>query len=128
MITRERGARPRAVPMPFIAAVVLEQIYYDKLRALVNFASQSLDIEPPWHVECGLVGIQGLNVSVPPDEFRVVRKTDVILRVALNSKDAASLDSVLLAFFCEFHDATGYARPVDLGGFPPARPQWPPAN
>jgi hypothetical protein len=34
----------------------------------------------------------------------------------------SSLDAFLLAFFALIYDATGYARPDNLHGFPPGRP------
>jgi hypothetical protein len=107
----------------------LEQTYYDKIRALVLFASEELELEVPWQVECGLAGIQGLNIGVPPEEVRgPIRKQEVAFRRSLSTSDSGAIDSLLLGFFNEFHDAAGYARPDSLGGFPPLRPQWPPAS
>jgi hypothetical protein len=129
LIVRDRGDRPAGVRLPFVAAIILEQTYYDKLRSLITFASEYLKLEPPWQVELGLVGVQGLSVVVPPEEMRgPVRKSDIIVRRILKTSDSTAIDSLLLGFFNEFHDATGYARPDSLGGFPPARPQWPPAS
>ena len=126
-IVRERGERPAQLRLPFVAAIVLEQTYYDRLRALINFASENLELEPPWQVECGLVGIQGLHIAVPPEEIRgPIRKSEVVFRRVLKTSEGAAIDSLLLGFFNEFHDAAGYARPDSLGGFPPSRPQWPP--
>jgi hypothetical protein len=123
LIIRERENRPATVPLPFTSALVLEQVYYDKLRALLDFASRYLNLEPPWHVECGLVGINGLTLGVPPEELRGPIRTDVVsVERTLESRNEDSINGVLLDFFNEIHNATGYARPDNLGRFPPARP------
>lgn len=128
LIVRERGGRPASLPLPFVATVVLEQTYYDHLRALLAFAAERVELELPCQVECGLVGIEKLTLQVPPDEFRAVLKPEVAVRRVLKTTQAEAIDRILLDFFTELHDSTGYVRPEHLGGFPPARPQWQPAG
>lgn len=128
LIVRERGGRPEGLPLPFVPAVVLEQAYYDHLRALVAFATERLELQFPCQVECGLVGIEHLTLQVPPDEFRESLKPEAIVRRTLKTTQAEASDRILLDFYAEVHDTTGYMRPERLGGFPPARPQWPPAG
>ena len=128
LIVRERGGRPASLPLPFVATVVLEQTYYDHLRALLAFAAERVELQLPCHVECGLVGIENLTLQVPPDEFRASLKPEAVVRRILKTPGAEAIDRILLDFFTELHDTTGYVRPEHLGGFPPARPQWPPAG
>ncbi len=123
LIIREHGHRPATIPLPFTSALVLEQVYYDKLRALLEFASQHLNLEPPWQVECGLAAIDGLTLVVPPEEYRgPIRTGTVSVERTLKARHDEAVNAVLLEFFNEIHNATGYARPEKLGGFPPDRP------
>jgi hypothetical protein len=128
LIVRERGGRPASLPLPYVASVVLEQTYYDHLRALLAFASEHVELKFPCQIECGLVGVENLTLQVPPDEFRAVLKPEIVLRRILKTTQSEAIDRILLDFFIELHDIAGYVRPQHLGGFPPARPQWPPAG
>jgi hypothetical protein len=124
LIAHERGDRPVWIKLPFLASVVFERAYYDHLRALIAFAQQSLSLSPPWQVECGLVGIQGLHLGLSPDDIRgPVRKADVALRRTVKGVDESAMDRVLLEFFGMLHDAMGSERPAALHGFPPAKPR-----
>jgi hypothetical protein len=125
LIVRERGGRPASLPLPFLPSVVLEQAYYDHLRALLAFATGELELQLPCQVECSLVGIESLTLQVPPEEFRTVMRPQVVVRRILKTTQGEAIDRILLDFFSELQDATGYARPEHMGGFPPARPQWP---
>jgi hypothetical protein len=128
LIVRDRGGRPVSLPLPFVATVVLEQTYYDHLRALLAFATEHVELKLPCQVECGLVGVENLTLQVPPDEFRAVLKPEVVVRRILKTPQSEAIDRILLDFFIELHDTTGYVRPEHMGGFPPARPQWPPGG
>ncbi len=128
LIVRERGGRPQSLPLPFVATAVLEQAYYDHLRALVVFATEHVELQFPCQVECGLVGIEHLTLQVPPDEFRESLKPEAVMRRVLKTTQTEAIDRTLLDFYAEVHDTTGYVRPERLNGFPPARPQWPPAG
>lgn len=125
LIVRERGGRPASLPLPFLPSVVLEQTYYDHLRALLAFATEELELQLPCQVECSLAGIENLTLQVPPEEFRTVLRPQAVVRRILKMPQGEAIDRILLDFFCELHDTTGYVRPEHLGGFPPARPQWP---
>jgi hypothetical protein len=124
LIALERGERPAWIKLPFLASVVFERVYYDTLRALIAFAQQSLSLSPPWQVECGLVGIQGLHLGLSPDDIRgPARKTDVTLRRTLKNGDETAMDKLLLEFYGMLHEAMGSVRPAALHGFPPGRPR-----
>jgi hypothetical protein len=107
---------------------VLEQAYYDHLRAILAFATEELELQFPCQVECSLICIENLTLQVPPEEFRTVLKSSAVVRRILKSSQAEAIDRILLDFFAALQDTTGYARPEHMGGFPPARPQWPPAG
>jgi hypothetical protein len=124
MVAHERGARPAWIKLPFLASVVFERVYYDTLRALLRFAQESLSLSPPWLVECGLVGIQGLHLGIAPEDIRgPVRQADVIVRRALKNQEDSAVDKLLLDFFGMLHEATGTQRPSSLHSFPPHRPR-----
>jgi hypothetical protein len=124
LIAHERGDRPAWIKLPFLASVVFERVYYDQLRALVAFAQKYLSLSPPWQVECGLSGIQGLHLGLSPDDIRgPARKADVRLRRTLRGEDEAAMDKLLLEFFGMLHEAMGSVRPATLHGFPPSRPR-----
>ena len=64
----------------------------------------------------------------PPPRSIEGQCDEVVTRRELGSSEERAIDRVLLAFFTELHDATGYARPEALGGFPPLRPHTPKAS
>jgi hypothetical protein len=47
---------------------------------------------------------------------------DAVVRKEVSSAEAAAINAVLLEFFSEVYDKTGYARPSGLHGFPPGPP------
>jgi hypothetical protein len=51
-----------------------------------------------------------------------VQFDDAIVRLELASADAAAINGVLLEFFNEVFDKTGYPRPPGLHNFPPGPP------
>jgi|HubBroStandDraft_1064217.scaffolds.fasta_scaffold653708_1 hypothetical protein len=53
--------------------------------------------------------------------FRPVLKPNVVVRQILRSSQAEAIDRIILKFFAELQDTSGYARPEHMGGFPPAR-------
>lgn len=52
--------------------------------------------------------------------MQMLRKEKVCLRQELSGEE--KVEDILLAFFEQVHDATGYARPSNLFGFPPNKP------
>ena len=124
LIAHERGDRPAWIRLPFLASVVFERVFYDHLRALIAFAQQALSLSPPWQVECGLVGVQGLYLGLSPDDIRgPARKPEVTLRRTVKGGGEAAMDRILLEFFGMLHEAIGVERPAALHGFPPGRPR-----
>lgn len=126
-LLRRDGAKPaglKLAPLPF------EQAYYQTLRAVLRFASETLAIAPPWQIECGVVDIKGMNILMPRDPgwmpWGPVRGTGIVaVRTILHSADEDAVNQFLLSFFGSVFDATGYPRPLGLFHFPPGPPRHP---
>ena len=50
------------------------------------------------------------------------RKPEIVQRIVLNGDTQDATNTILLDFYGQLYDATGYKRPVALHGFPPSRP------
>ncbi len=124
MIVHEHGEAPSWIKLPYLSSIVLERIYYDHLRSLVAFAGQYLSLSPPWQVECGLAGVQGVHLGISAEEIRgPIQKPEVTLQRGLKNDDPAAMDRILLEFFGSVHAAAGHPRPAQLHGFPPNPPR-----
>ena len=124
VIVTERGERPAWIRMPFVHSLTFEQLYYDTLRRLIAAAESELGLKPPWQVELGLVGVEGVYVVGMPgnEQWGPIRKAEIVDRMILNENTAAAIDALLLRFYALIYDATGYQRPSGLHGFPQSRP------
>jgi nucleoside phosphorylase len=123
VVIRERKGRPEWVPIPFIPALLLEQMYYDRAHAAVEFAGSQLGVEVPCDLELGVLGLKGTKLAVNTEDIRgPIQIGDVIVRRTLASADPDDINRVLLEFFEALYDATGYARPGGLFHFPPEPP------
>lgn len=120
MIVRERGERPGWVPIPFVPALNLEAIFFEKTYAAVAFALQHLSLKFPCKVEMGLLGTENATLAIDQDHMLPIRQEKIVIRRDLANE--TDVESALLAFFDQVHDATGFARPTALFGFPPDRP------
>lgn len=122
MIVRERGWRPSSCPIPLIPATILEQSFYRAFHKNVRLAADHLGLTFPCYVELGLRGIYGAYLAVNNDDVRgPIQFGEAMVRVELQSSDAAAIDAVLLEFYTEVFDKTGYARPEGLHNFPPTK-------
>lgn len=123
IIIRERGHRPDWVPLPFIPALLTEQIFYEKTHAAVAFAEEQLGLKLPCNIELGIIDLKGVTLALYRDDLRGPIPTDkVILRRTISTGTRKEIDAALLDFFSALYDATGYARPVSLFDFPPNPP------
>jgi hypothetical protein len=124
VIVTARGDRPPSIRVPFVHSLTFEQLLYDTLRRLVAAAESELGLRPPWQVELGLVGMDGVHVvgMLGNEQWGPIRKAEIVDRMILNENTTASIDSLLLRFYGLVYDATGYQRPAGLHGFPPSRP------
>lgn len=126
IIVTERGARPAWIKVPFVHSLTFERLYYDTLGGLIAAAKSQLGLSPPWQIELGLVGTDGVHVVGMPDpdnsQWGPVRQSEIIQRMILNEDTQDAVNTILLSFYEHLYDATGYPRPPRLHGFPPSRP------
>ncbi|MGM5020059.1 5'-methylthioadenosine/S-adenosylhomocysteine nucleosidase family protein [Tardiphaga sp. 367_B4_N1_1] len=121
MIVRERGERPAWVPIPFIPALNLESVFFEKAHASIAFAMQHLGLTFPCLIEMGIMGTEDVTLAVVQEDMRTIHQEQIVLRQTLSGED--NVNDALLAFFEQVYDATGYRRPDGLFGFPPNRPK-----
>jgi nucleoside phosphorylase len=123
MIVRARGGHPSWVPIPFIPALSLEQLFFEKVRSALAFAVQHLGLTFPCTVEMGLIGTADVALGVNNENIQPIRLDKVLYREPLADSGDTAVNAALLGFFSRIHDATGFVRPASLFGFPPNRPQ-----
>jgi nucleoside phosphorylase len=123
MIVRERGGRPSWVPIPFIPALSIEKLFFEKGRSALAFAVQHLGLKFPCTMEMGLIGTADVALAVNPENIQPIRSGKVVYRESLANSSDTAINAALLKFFSLIYDATGFARPASLFGFPPNRPQ-----
>lgn len=123
VVVRERGGRPDWVPIPFIPALLTEQMYYDKSHAAVEFATSQLGVAVPCDLEIGILGLKAATLAVNTEDMRgPIQIENVLVRRPLGTGSPGEIDAVLLEFFEKLYDATGYRRPKNLFHFPPEPP------
>lgn len=114
---------PTWLPRPFIPAPALERAFYNALHKNVGFSADRLGLAFPCIVELGMVGLANAYLGVSQDDIRGPIQSDTaIVRKELSNADPTMINSLLLEFFNELYDKTGYARPHGLHGFPPGPP------
>lgn len=124
IMIREHNGRPAWWPMPLIPATVFEQAFYKALHKNIAFAVEHLGLAFPCIVQLGLVGLTNAHLAINQDDIRgPIQPDDAIVRKELTSADPVAINAVLLEFFTEVYDKTGYARPSGLHGFPPGPPR-----
>lgn len=123
LIIAERNGRPLSQKLPLLPCSLFEHVYRNTVQSLVRFAADHLGLGPPWQVEFGLVGCDGLYLGVrADDQWGPMRDPEIIQRTILNEDSPETLDKLILNFFSKVFDSTGYPRPENLHGFPPQRP------
>lgn len=120
VIVREREWRPARWPLPFIPATVLEKAFYSALHRNVAFAVTHLGLTFPCQVELGILGLRGAYLAVVEQDVRgPIQFDEAVVRLELPSDEPVAINAVLLEFFNEVFDKTGFARPEGLHNFPP---------
>lgn len=105
IVIREHGDRPLWVPVPLVAALTLEEVFYKALHGNISFAANSLGLTFPCTVELGLLGLANVRLGIQSGDIRgPIRVKEVIVRRVLGSADAVAINAVLLEFFNEVHD------------------------
>jgi hypothetical protein len=124
IIVRARNGRPDWLPIPFLPAFVFEDLFYKALHSAVAFAQENLSLTFPLQVELGLLGTKGMHIGLNMSDLRgPVHENEADSRAVLADADEATINSVLLEFFQQVHDLSGYRRPQGLHGFPPGPPR-----
>lgn len=120
LIVEELDWRPAWVKLPFIACGDFERTYCNTLHSLIRFAKENLNLNTPWQIEFGVVGLNGgLYLGMQNNEqWGPIRKSEIIRRSTINDDKPQTVDAVLLDFFNEIFDAAGYPRPEKFCGFP----------
>jgi nucleoside phosphorylase len=124
IIIRKHNGRPAWWPMPLIPATVFEKAFYKAIHKNVAFAANHLDLSFPCAVALGLVGLTDAHLAVNEEDIRgPIQRSEAIVRAELTGADPTAINAVLLEFFNEVYDKTGYPRPSGLHGFPPGPPR-----
>ena len=124
MIVRKRNGRPDWVPIPFLPAFVLEELFYETLHAGVAFGREHLRLSLPCRIELGLLETRGMHIGITTDDIRgPVHANEAVCRNVLLDAERATINSALLQFLDQVHDLSGYQRPQGLHGFPPGPPK-----
>jgi hypothetical protein len=123
MIVRERKGRPEWLPLPFLPSFVFEEAYFATLHNAIAFAREHLGLTFPCFIELGLLNTRGMQIGITTDDIRgPVQAKESVSRIVLSDADRATINSVLLEFFNQVYDLSGYQRPQGLYGFPPGPP------
>jgi hypothetical protein len=122
LVKTERDNIPDWVKLPFVIALVLEQIYYDTVRKAVEFGQRNLGLRPPYEVELGLVDVDRAYLAMQGGQKGPIRKSEVFEKRLVGEGGTEALNSVMLSFFSRVFDSVGERRQANLFGFPPDRP------
>jgi nucleoside phosphorylase len=124
LMIRKHNGRPASWPMPLIPALNLEQAFYKALHKNIAFSVKELGLSFPCIVVLGLVSLTDAHLGVSLEDIRgPIQSNAVIVRRELRSADPGAINELLLEFFNEVFDKTGYPRPPGLYGFPPGPPR-----
>jgi nucleoside phosphorylase len=123
LMVKKHNGRPASWPMPLIPAINLEQTFYRALHGNIAFSVKELGLSFPCTVVLGLVGLTDAHLGVSLEDVRgPIQSNAAIVRGELGSARSAAINELLLEFFNEVFDKTGYPRPPGLYGFPPGPP------
>ena len=115
---------------PLIHPLTLERLYYEKLRLIIAFAKNTMEVSTPFQVECGLVHVKGSYIKMPDPAggwvpWGPLREQEIVYRATINDVNEDALNRFLLTFFNEVYDGAAYPRPENLFHFPPGPPHLP---
>jgi hypothetical protein len=124
LVIRERGHRRVDLPIPLIPSLGLEQAFHGALHKNLALGPGYVYLSFPCVVELGLLRLEGTYLGLTNEDIRgPIQRPEVIVRREIIDDKAELITAVLLEFFNEIHDGTGYARPPGLYGFPPSPPR-----
>jgi hypothetical protein len=95
-----------------ISGIGLEKLYLRALRNYVNVAASELGLIPPYTVEMGAVGINGVYLAVPGGPLNTGEFVGPIMRENIEKPDVSdgAVAQVLRSYFIEFYDLAACVR------------------
>ena len=116
---------PRVLPLPLLPAASFEKVYYNALHKNIALSVQHLDLSFPCTVELGVLGLAGVHLAINEEDIRgPIAPNETIVRQEISVNEPAAVNALLLDFFTEVYDKTGYPPVLrELHGFPPGPPQ-----
>ena len=94
--------------------VNLKNIYDKIIRNFVEAAQKELGLSPPFQIEMGAIGLNGLRMSLPDNrrEFynqlsEPIFEPEIRFRVVVNDPSAAALDRIANSFIVKMYDLAG---------------------
>lgn len=112
-------------PYPVMYSCLLEQTYWDGMRAILGALGTNSAFRESWNIELGLAGLNSVHMVVPgdwgPNTIRLPGpnfEAEIWHQSSLKEGDGiAKIDEILLAFFSRVFDKFGV-----VGAFRPAAP------
>ena len=101
-----------------ISAIGLEKLYVRVLRNYVKVATSELGLIPPYTVEMGAVGIDGVYLAVPGGPLNTgefvgpVMQENIQKRYTLPDVSDSAVAGVLRSYFTEFYDLASCVIPA----------------
>ena len=111
---------------PVIVTPGVEESFYRVLRHYIEFASATLELPMPYHLQMGIVGLSGTRLAIPRElgaPWGPIRARQVVQEHDIFDQSERHIDEALLAFFEALFDLTGFERPSGLNNFPPGPPR-----
>jgi len=97
----------------------VEGVFKRCLPLYLRFMQESLGVAPPYIVEAGACGLDGVRLLQANYEHPTIHDNCVTLRRELRTLDKSAINAFLLELFEAFFDAAAVKRPPGLYGFPP---------
>jgi hypothetical protein len=104
-----------------LPSAAIEQTFIRQLPIYLQFAHEAIELRLPYQVELGVQGIENTTIAMPDGErWGPIQRPHVSHRAIVNKIEETAVQQILLAFFEKLYELTGYPRPANLNGFPPA--------
>jgi hypothetical protein len=111
-VTKELVAKyydPPTIPM-----VNLKNIYNKIIRNFVEAAQKELGLSPPFQIEMGAIGLNGLRMSLPNNQGEFynqlsepIFEPEIRFRIVVNDPSASALESIVNSFIARMYDLAG---------------------
>jgi hypothetical protein len=100
----------------FVSAIGLEKLYVRALRNYVKVAASELGLIPPYTVEMGAVGINGVYLAIPGGQLNTgefvgpIMQDNIRKRYSLLDISDGAVAHVMRSYFTEFYDLAACVR------------------